>query len=409
MDKYSEALSHGQSLQGSGNGRVDTEIKDSVLRTLWDTLHESNRFVQNCQIIGRAFEVVNNQNYPEDAYEPAEIAFTPEVIGHINSTVNVPHLLDVAAVTDETIVGNRVIRFKVRGSSNWSQIPGTHEHIEPLSYPLFFLNGEDGWGKNISKEVHFSDYIVSRMLMPEEGLYFRNAIETKWILSNRFQLFARLGQYWLVDSVSRNIDYRLDWVKKNQDYILGKGGKKNEGDAESLNNEIEEIEPNAHDDVNQGMQIDDYGEDHFDYTIGHHEDGQNENAQYDDTEMDIFMDHGNPADDQPAVISKKSEKTYLGANFHGSRRHLRNLSINGLIVVSERGEPHLFNTLTTNTEWPELKEQLLYGQTAFDRLLQLFFKKTYSLPIMVNITTLHKGRTLQLKYSKHASKLFCII
>jgi len=368
MDKYSEALSHGQSLQ-STNERVDSDIKDSVPRTLWDTLHESNRFVQSCQIIGRAFEVVNNQNYPEDAYEPAEIAFTPEVIGQINSTVNVPHLLDVAAVTDENIVGHRVIRFKVRGSSNWSQIPGTHEHIEPLSYPLLFLNGEDGWGKNVSKEVHFSDYIVSRMLMPEEGLYFRNALETKWILSNRFQLFARLGQYWLVDSVSRNIDYRLDWVKKNQDYIFGKGGG-NEDDCESLNNN-NEVDYNADDDdINQGLQIDDYGEDYFDYTIGHQEDYQNEEVQYyDGAEIDNYMDHSYHQDDQPPVISTKSEKTYLGANFHGSRRHLRNLSINGLIIVSERGEPHLFITLTTNTEWPELKEQLFYGQTAFDRLL----------------------------------------
>ena len=63
----------------------------------------------------------------------------------------------------------------------------------------------------------------------------------------------------------------------------------------------------------------------------------------------------------------ESKKSFLGSKFHGSRRHLKSLSTNGLIVVSERGEPHLFITLTTNTEWPEIKEQLFYGQTAFDR------------------------------------------
>jgi len=159
-------------------------------------------------------------------------------------------------------------------------------------------------------------------------------------------------------------------VKKNQDYIFGKGGG-NEDDCESLNNN-NEVDYNADDDdINQGLQIDDYGEDYFDYTIGHQEDYQNEEVQYyDGAEIDNYMDHSYHQDDQPPpVISTKSEKTYLGANLHGSRRHLRNLSINGLIIVSERGEPHLFITLTTNTEWPELKEQLFYGQTAFDRLL----------------------------------------
>ena len=62
-----------------------------------------------------------------------------------------------------------------------------------------------------------------------------------------------------------------------------------------------------------------------------------------------------------------SQKTFLGSKFHGSRRHLRALSENGLIVVSEKGQPHLFITLTTNTEWPEIKDHLFFGQTAFDR------------------------------------------
>eukprot|EP01036_Dinobryon_divergens_P061862 gene61862-biopygen30735 len=63
-----------------------------------------NRFVQHCKIIGDAVNIINDQNYPEKEYEPAVQAFTPEVIAQINSASNTPHLLDVASVTDDSII-----------------------------------------------------------------------------------------------------------------------------------------------------------------------------------------------------------------------------------------------------------------------------------------------------------------
>ena len=45
--------------------------------------------------------------------------------------------------------------------------------------------------------------------------------------------------------------------------------------------------------------------------------------------------------DQPGYRDS-SQQTFLGSKFHGSMRHLRALSENGLIVVSEKGQPHLF-------------------------------------------------------------------
>jgi len=47
-------------------------------------------------------------------------------------------------------------------------------------------------------------------------------------------------------------------------------------------------------------------------------------------------------------------------------------------LVSEFGRPNLFITLTCNPNWPEILEQLLPGQTAFDRgdiVCQVFFRK----------------------------------
>ena len=209
LDNYNSALAHGATLSTTlDNTKIDGLLKESIIELFWFVLDRDNCHVQSCKLLGKAFSAVNEQNFPEDDYEPAQVAFPPNVIAEINECGEAPHALDIAAVTDDTIIGNRVIRFKLKNTNTWKQIPVTHPDIEPLSYPLLFLEGEQGWGDNVAKAVPFCSYIVSRMLMPEENCSVRNAANTKWISANRFQIFARLSQYWLCDSVSRSIDRR---------------------------------------------------------------------------------------------------------------------------------------------------------------------------------------------------------
>ena len=131
-----------------------------------------------------------------------------------------------------------------------------------------------------------------------------------YLPTNRFQLMSRLSQTYLVDSISRAIDYRLRFVKYHQKDIFG-----------------------------------------------------------------IMNDDGNENTDE---TGNTGEKTFLSQSFHGSRRHLRSLAKNALALVSEYGRPSLFITLTCNPYWPEILEQLLPGQTAFDRgdvVCQVFHRK----------------------------------
>jgi len=61
---------------------------------------------------------------------------------------------------------------------------------------------------------------------------------------------------------------------------------------------------------------------------------------------------------------------------------IRSLAKNALALVSEYGRPSLFITLTCNPNWPEILEQLLPGQTAFDRgdiVCQVFYRKLEAL------------------------------
>ena len=127
---------------------------------------------------------------------------------------------------------------------------------------------------------------------------------------NRFQLMSRLAQTYLVDSVSRAIDYRLRFYKFHQKDLFG---------------------------------------------ITSEEDNETLDAN-----------------------GSTSQKSFLSQSMHGSRRHLRSLAKNALALVSEFGRPSLFITLTCNPYWSEIIEQLLPGQTAFDRgdvVCQVFYRK----------------------------------
>ncbi len=65
-------------------------------------------------------------------------------------------------------------------------------------------------------------------------------------------------------------------------------------------------------------------------------------------------------------IDEPKNELYIASSVHGSPRHMTTLAKNVLVLVSEFGCPHVFNTLTCNPNWPETVSQLLDGQTAFD-------------------------------------------
>src|SRR3546814_1472353 len=65
--------------------------------------------------------------------------------------------------------------------------------------------------------------------------------------------------------------------------------------------------------------------------------------------------------------SDRPRRFFLPSSFTGSMRHLKKLAANSLALVSAKGKPTVFVTLTCNPRWPEIVRELLDGQTAFDR------------------------------------------
>ena len=96
--------------------------------------------------------------------------------------------------------------------------------VEPLMYPLLHPCGERGWGNELIRctpPIYIMDYLKSRLLQPEPDLLslnWRREIELK---VNRYQLMARLGQYWILESFSRALDNQIKFQRSNQSYISG--------------------------------------------------------------------------------------------------------------------------------------------------------------------------------------------
>jgi hypothetical protein len=207
-----------------------------------------------------------------------------------------------------------------------------HSLLEPLCYPLFFPWGSGGWGSQCS--IPFVEYLCCRLLMPDRIRHddeFENAdvmvkylpkmisLRNRYIPVNRFQCLSQLGQIYFTDMISRSIDRRLEWHKRNQHIMLGPNGRQTRTRL-------------------------------------------NQNDLNDD-------DHSS------------GDESFLSQSFHGSRRHLRKLSTNALTIVSEYNKPTLFITLTCNPLWPEIQEMLLPGQTPFNRpdiVCRIFYQRLKS-------------------------------
>jgi hypothetical protein len=247
-------------------------------------------------------------------------------------------VFEIAAATSLESAGNRCISLQLKGDYAMKTLQSTCSYLEPLCYPILFPYGEQGWGSELQNTIYFSDYLASRFLMPDktsnDEVLKTLSSEGVLVPINRFQLFARLGQHYIVDQVSRAIDYRANWHKHNENTVFG--GMKN-------------VANNAAD------------------VCG--EEFTNNTMIFDDPEL-IATNSFHESSSSIPISSQnryklKSEPSFLSQSFHGSKRHLQKLAKNALAIVTELGKPTLFLTVTCNPKWPDITSRLLQGQTAF--------------------------------------------
>jgi hypothetical protein len=239
FDALEDAKSHVEHLNSSlGKLTIDQQNKKKLeigfLTTIFQELKEINPFVQELQWIGRGLK---------RSLQQKNSVINMEEVHHLTASLNVQtSTMEVGCMLSDESEGNIIYKFNVKGMSH--TISSASDVVEPLCYVLLFPFAERGWCRDISKSIGFMSYMCSRLKMPERtyesdfdpvetnqvayeidnphGLLRQwNKSNTKLLATNRFQLMHRLTQYYLVEQLSRALDFKLQWHKKNRGYIFG--------------------------------------------------------------------------------------------------------------------------------------------------------------------------------------------
>jgi hypothetical protein len=230
----------------------------------------------------------------------------PDVLANLQLSLNgKTEYMDIGIIAHDNVAGNRVVRFLPKGGDGkLTNLDWDNPKMEPFCYPLLFSRGELGFSKSLG--ITMCDYIASKILHGENQFDWRSLLDPNILLrTNRFCVMSQLGQVWAVDNVSRMVDNKLAFVRKNQRLLFG-GLDKQKSD-------------------------------------------ENENG------IDADPEFGD------------EENIYLPASVTGSPRHMRELSCDALYAVAQEGPPTDFVTLTANVNWREILEKSLVGQTGFNR------------------------------------------
>ncbi|KAI7756269.1 hypothetical protein M8C21_015503 [Ambrosia artemisiifolia] len=189
---------------------------------------------------------------------------------------------------------------------------------DPLSYPLFFPNGESGWHPNIPcegvsiNEVHNDHVNFDEDIKEANPQGNRTTVAMREYYCYKFQirsmenvllLGGRLLQQFVVDVYIKLETSRLKFYERNQSRIRA--------------------------DLYQGI-------------------------------VDcVHLGEVHP--------NRVGQRVVLPASFIGGPRDMRRRFLDAMALVQDDGKPDLFLTLTCNPQWPEICDNLKPGQTAQDR------------------------------------------
>jgi len=98
---------------------------------------------------------------------------------------------------------------KVNGRTQ--QIPTVSRMWEPLAYPLLFPEGTLGWGLPSVQDTIVGVGAIDGATTTQMW-YYRALL----LREDRFKIFGRLTNEYLVDMFSRDLDTRLDYIRRNQ-------------------------------------------------------------------------------------------------------------------------------------------------------------------------------------------------
>jgi hypothetical protein len=128
--------------------------------------------------------------------------------------------MDIGIIAHNHVAGNRVVRFLPKGGDGkLKKLDWNNPKMEPFCYPLLFNRAELGYSSSLGISMY--DYISSKILHGEDQFDWQSLLDPRILIrTNRFCVMSQLGQVWAVDNVSRMVDNKLDFVRKNQKLLL---------------------------------------------------------------------------------------------------------------------------------------------------------------------------------------------
>uniref|UniRef100_A0A1B0CVT6 ATP-dependent DNA helicase n=1 Tax=Lutzomyia longipalpis TaxID=7200 RepID=A0A1B0CVT6_LUTLO len=197
-------------------------------------------------------------------------------------------------------------------------VPNISFNVDPLTYPLMRPYGTVGWYPNMTSLA--PNFTTRKVTLREYTMYclmFRAPEDGGSPLLN----FGRLCQQYIVDVAHRIEQDKLSYIKSHQGDLRAMSA----GDLRRLN------------------------------------DGDGRIFR-----PDITDESGNPL---PPANGPHGVKVILPSAFLGSPRNMHNKYCDAMAMMTEFGKPDLFITFTTNTEWPEIRENLQPHMKAEDQVL----------------------------------------
>ena len=125
---------------------------------------------------------------------------------------------DIAAVINYDNTTSRVRSRSLRISTTLNDkqyVPVTSRLWEPLVYPLLFPHGSLGWGiirdhDHLNAVPHYSD-VTADVATTQMWFY-----HLRLLREPRFQIFGHLGNEYIVDMYTRNLETHLNYIRMNQ-------------------------------------------------------------------------------------------------------------------------------------------------------------------------------------------------
>jgi len=115
--------------------------------------------------------------------------------------------------TTATHIHTRSLRICTT-ENNVQYVPVTSRLWEPLAYPLLFPHGTLGWGiaptSNGESQPHGTN--INADVASTQMWYYRSRI----LHDDRFRIFGRLTNEYIIDMFSRNLETRLHYIRMNQ-------------------------------------------------------------------------------------------------------------------------------------------------------------------------------------------------